>query len=105
LQQSLLPLVLYNVVNRIQRRRGHLDSREIAAILRFCLAETEEVRGLGAEVLPEELLIKLRSFAAGKLKREDLEEFSEKIASNTAAIEALAHEIKQHWGRNQNSNE
>ena len=57
-----------------------LDSREIAAILRFCLAETEEVRGHGAKVLPAELLIKLRSFAAGKLKREDLEEFCKRVS-------------------------
>jgi hypothetical protein len=31
--------------------------------------------------------------------------FLKKIASNTAAIEALAHEIEQHWGRNQNTND
>ena len=77
-----------------------MDSRAIAVILRFCFADTAEVRGHGAEVLPEELLIKIRSFAAGKLKRKELEEFSESLAMNTLAIETLAHEIKaKHWSQ------
>ena len=75
-----------------------MDSRSIAAILRFCFADTDEVRGHAAEELPEELLIQLRNFAAGKLKRKELEEFSERVASNNLAIETLAFEIKQHWG-------
>jgi hypothetical protein len=77
----------------MEKERRHFDSRAIAAILRFCFADTHEVSGHGAEVLPEELLNKLRSFAAGKLKR------------NTLAIETLAHEIKQHWGQHHNTND
>jgi hypothetical protein len=75
-----------------------LDSRSIAAILEFCFADTDEVRGHAAEELPEELLIQLKNFAAGKLKRKELEEFSERLASNNLAIETLALEIKQYWG-------
>jgi hypothetical protein len=87
------------------KENWHLDRREITAILRFCFAETDEVRGLGAEMVPEELLIELKSFAAGKLKRTELEEFCQKIVSNTAAIETLAREIQQHWGQNRHSME
>jgi hypothetical protein len=79
-----------------------LDSRAIAAILRFCFAGTDEVSGHAAEELSEELLIKLRRFAAGKLKRKELEEFSETLASNNLAVETLAQEIKQHWGQHRN---
>jgi hypothetical protein len=75
-----------------------LDSRSIAAILRFCFADTDEVRGHAAEELPEELLIQLKNFAAGKLKRKELEEFSETLVTNNLAIETLALEIKQYWG-------
>ena len=75
-----------------------MDSRSIAAILEFCFADTDEVRGHAAEELPEELLIQLKNFAAGKLKRKELEEFSERLASNNLAIETLALEIKQYWG-------
>ena len=49
-------------------------------------------------VLPEELLIQLKNFAAGKLKRNELEEFSERLVSNNLAIETLALEIKRYWG-------
>jgi hypothetical protein len=77
-----------------------LDSRAIAAVLRFYFAGTDEVSGHAAEELPEELLIKLRSFAAGKMKRKELEEFSETLVSNNLAIETLALEIKQHWDHN-----
>jgi len=91
--------VLYNVADTHSKHVRHLDRREIAAILRFCFEERDEVQGHGAEVLPEEMLTKLKSFAAGKLKRKELEEFSETIASNTVAIEVLAQEIEQHWGR------
>jgi hypothetical protein len=79
-----------------------LDSRAIAAVLRFYFAGTDEVSGHAAEELPEELLIKLRSFAAGKLKRKEMEEFSATLASNNLAIETLALEIKQHWGQRRN---
>ena len=75
-----------------------MDSRSIAAILRFCFADTEEVRGHAAEELPEELLIQLKNFAAGKLKRKELEEFSETLVTNNLAVETLALEIKQYWG-------
>ena len=75
-----------------------MDSRSIAAILRFCFADTDEVRGHAAEELPEELLIQLKNFAAGKLKRKELEEFSETLVTNNLAIETLALEIKQYWG-------
>jgi hypothetical protein len=75
-----------------------LDSRSIAAILRFCFEDTDEVRGHAAEELPEELLIQLRNFAAGKLKRKELEEFSETLVTNNLAVETLALEIKQYWG-------
>jgi hypothetical protein len=74
-----------------------MDDRKIAAILRFSFADNEEVRAHSADGLPEELLNKLRVFAAGKLKGKELEQVSERIASNTAAIEVLAHEIKKHW--------
>jgi hypothetical protein len=67
-------------------------------MLRFCFADTDEVRGHAAEALPEELLIQLKNFAAGKLKRKELEEFSERLVSNNLAIETLALEIKQYWG-------
>jgi hypothetical protein len=80
-------------------KERNLDSRAIAAILRFCFAGTDEVNGHAAEELSEELLIKLRSFAAGKMKRNELEKFSETIVSNNLAIETLALEIKQHWGK------
>ena len=75
-----------------------MDSRSIAAILRFCFADTDEVRGHAAEELPEELLIQLKNFAAGKLKRKELEEFSERLVSDNLAVETLALEIKQYWG-------
>jgi hypothetical protein len=75
----------------------HLDNRAIEAILKFCFADSDEVRARTAEVLPEELLVKLRNFAAGELKRTELEEVSEMIVSNTAAIETLADEIKKRW--------
>jgi hypothetical protein len=75
-----------------------LDSRSIAAILKFCFADTDEVRGHAAEELPEELLIQLKNFAAGKLKRKELEEFSETLVTNNLAVETLALEIKQYWG-------
>ena len=75
-----------------------MDSRSIAAILRFCFADTDEVRGHAAEELPEELLIQLKNFAAGKLKRKELEEFSETLVTNNLAVETLALEIKQYWG-------
>jgi hypothetical protein len=75
-----------------------LDSRSIGAILRFCFADRDEVTGHAAEELPEELMIQLKNFAAGKLKRQELEEFSERLASNDLAIETLALEIKQYWG-------
>ena len=75
-----------------------MDSRSIAAILKFCFADTDEVRGHAAEELPEELLIQLKNFAAGKLKRKELEEFSETLVTNNLAVETLALEIKQYWG-------
>jgi hypothetical protein len=76
----------------------HLDSRAIAAILRFCFADADRFRGRDAEELPDELLIKVRSFAAGKLKRKEVEEFCGALGTNNLAIETLASEIKQHWG-------
>jgi hypothetical protein len=100
--KRLLSFVLYNVANTHGEETRHLDRREIAAILKFCFAETDEVRGFGVEMLPEELLIELKSFAAGKLKRKELEECCDRIASNTAAIEILAHEIQQHWNHKLN---
>jgi hypothetical protein len=79
-----------------------LNSRAIAAILKFCFAETDEVRGHATEELPDELLNKLKSFAAGKLNRKELEEVSERLASNNLAVETLALEIRQHWGEHRN---
>jgi hypothetical protein len=79
-----------------------LNSRAIAAILKFCFAETDEVRGRAIEELPEELLNKLKSFAAGKLNRKELEEISERLISNNLAVETLALEIRQHWDEHRN---
>jgi hypothetical protein len=81
-----------------------LDRRQIAAILSFCFTDRDEARGHRAEVLPAALLDKLKRFAAGKLTRNELEEFSEKIASNNMAIEVLAYEIRKYWGRHRNHN-
>jgi hypothetical protein len=89
--KRLLSFVLYSVANTHGEETRHLDRREIAAILKFCFAETDEVRGLGVEMLPEELL-----------KRKELEECCSRIASNTEAIETLAREIQQHWNHKLN---
>jgi hypothetical protein len=69
----------------------------IEAILRFYFRESEEVSGRAAIELPEKLLGELRSFAAADLPQEELEEFCARIASNSAAIEVLAREIKKRW--------
>ena len=71
----------------------------IEAILRFYFEESEEASGRAAIELPEELLDELRSFANAALPQEELEEFCARITSNSAAIEVLAREIKQRWGR------
>jgi hypothetical protein len=77
-------------------RRG-LETMNIEAILRFYFSESEEASGRAANELPEKLLTELRSFAAADLPHEDLEEFCARIASNSAAIEVLAREIKKRW--------
>jgi hypothetical protein len=82
-----------------------MDGKQIEAILRFCFMDTDEVRGHSPEMLPPELLNKLRRFAAGKLKRNELEEFSERVASNSAAILMLADEIEQYWGQHRDTND
>jgi hypothetical protein len=74
-------------------------------MLSFCFTESDEVRGHGAEVLSATLLDKLKRFAAGKLTRDELEKFSEKVASNVVAIEVLAYEIKKYWGQHRGRNE
>jgi hypothetical protein len=81
-----------------------LDRRKIAAILSFCFTDSDEVSGHGADVLSATLLNKLKRFAAGKLTRNELEKFSEKIASNNVAIEVLAYEIRKYWGRDRRHN-
>jgi hypothetical protein len=69
----------------------------IEAILRFYFTESEEASGRAAIELPEELARELRSFANADLPAEKLEEFCARIASNSAAIEVLAKEIKKRW--------
>jgi hypothetical protein len=69
----------------------------IEAILRFYFRESEEVSGRAAIELPEKLLGEVRSFAAADLPQEELEKFCARIASNSAAIEVLAREIKKRW--------
>ena len=74
----------------------------IEAILRFYFRESEEVSARAAVELPEKLLSELRSFAAADLPQEELEAFCARIASNSAAIEVLAREIKKRWDPNEN---
>jgi hypothetical protein len=93
------------VADSHEKEARDLDRRQIAAILSFCFTESDEVRAHGGEVLSATLLNKLKRFAAGKLTRNELEKFSEKIASNVAAIEVLAFEIKKYWGRHRGSND
>ncbi|MBV8175604.1 MAG: hypothetical protein JO151_13730 [Verrucomicrobia bacterium] len=69
----------------------------IEAILRFYFEESEEASGRAAIELPEELLGELQSFANAALSQEELEAFCARIASNSAAIEVLAREIKRRW--------
>ena len=69
----------------------------IEAILRFYFTESEEASGRAVIELPEELVRELRSFANADLPQEKLEEFCSRIASNSAAIEVLAKEIKKRW--------
>jgi hypothetical protein len=69
----------------------------IEAILRFYFSESEEASGHAAVELPEELVRELRSFANADVPPEKLEEFCARIASNSAAIEVLAREIKKRW--------
>ena len=66
-------------------------------ILRFYFSEPEEASGRAATALPEDLLSELRSFAAAEFPQERLEEFCVRIASNSAAVEVLAREIKKRW--------
>jgi hypothetical protein len=73
----------------------------IEAILRFYFGESEEVSGRAAVELPEKLLGELRNFAAADLPQEELEEFCARIASNSAAIEVLAREIKRRCDPNE----
>jgi hypothetical protein len=78
-------------------RRWGLETMNIEAILRFYFRESEEASGRAAIELPEKLLGELRSFASADLPQEELEEFCARIASNSAAIEVLAREIKKRW--------
>jgi hypothetical protein len=78
-------------------RRWGLEVMNIEAILRFYFRESDEVSGRASIELPEKLLSELRSFAAADLPREELEKFCARIASNSAAIEVLAREIKKRW--------
>jgi hypothetical protein len=69
----------------------------IEAILRFYFRESEEVSGRASIELSEKLLSELRSFAAADLPKEEFEKLCARIASNSAAIEVLAREIKKRW--------
>jgi len=77
--------------------KAGLETMNIEAILRFYFRESEEASGRAAVELPEQLLSELRRFAAADLPQEELEEFCARIASNSAAIEVLAREIKKRW--------
>ena len=76
-----------------------MENSDIAAILRFYFAETDEISGRESTVLDHDLLVDLKRFASGSLPREELESISAKIASNSPAIEILANEIKLRWDR------
>jgi hypothetical protein len=76
-----------------------LETEDIAAILRFYYAQTDEVTGRGAEELSEEVLNELKRFASGDVSQEELEHFSAEIVSNAPAVETLAREIKLRWDR------
>lgn len=74
-----------------------MEISDIGTILRFYFAQTDEVTGRESAALPDKLLNDLKRFAAGGLAREELENISANIASNTQAIETLASEIKLRW--------
>jgi hypothetical protein len=66
-------------------------------MIHFTFPRTTELREETGRRLPAALLTELRWFARGKLNRNELLDLSGRIASNEAAIETLAGEIKSVW--------
>jgi hypothetical protein len=82
---------------QIKKANIEVEIMNIEGILKFYFSESEEASGRAAIALPEDLLGELRRFAAADFPQERLEEFCARIASNSAAVEVLAREIKKRW--------
>ncbi len=77
-------------------QEGETD-RRVVAMIEFSFPSRIGIGRKRATRLPLALRSELRWFARGKLTRSELMDLTARIASNDAALEILAREIKTVW--------